>query len=221
MYYRQQKKKEGDDEDVILFRTHAVTFFSISNMSTKRTHTDADDDDVLRKSKKAKRSVETQTQPLVFFSRSADANARALSNFATSWLHIDARWYPSVEHVYQASKYPATWRYQFSCTERGGTPAIGLEARAAKSAGSKTGMKKRRVAMVPEFDGPAVMRAALAHKFALPEFVAVLRATGQRPLRHHGRRPAVWDCHTDHATGAIAKGENALGVMLEQLRAAL
>ena len=71
-----------------------------------------------------------------FYSRSKSADAKYLSTMQPCELYIGGKTYMSMEHYFQAQKYPADKRYLF---EKNGKYKTAKEA---KSAGSKTGMKK-------------------------------------------------------------------------------
>jgi ribA/ribD-fused uncharacterized protein len=187
----------------------------------------AEEEAPVAKKKKKKAVEEDDTTPLLFFSKSKDADARALSNFAPSWIERFDRWYPTVEHLYQAGKFVYVGAHisarTFSSAERGVAPAVGLDPAAAKKAGNRTAFKRNGLVLNAAgwaVRGPVVMRAALALKFAQPAFAKVLRATGKRPLKHFERTPGVWGTHLCKATGKW-KGENLLGRMLEEIRATL
>jgi ribA/ribD-fused uncharacterized protein len=158
--------------------------------------------------------------PIVYFSRSKDAKARALSNFALSWFQLDGRWWPTVEHYYQAHKWPSSMRDFFSSDSSTRAPAAGIDALQVKKLSGKGKMKAKKVTIHPAFELHKVeyMRAALDAKYALPEFRQALLDTGSRPLHHFGRRPSLWDCNTDHSTGKVKKGDNLHGQLLEQTR---
>lgn len=73
---------------------------------------------------------------VLFYSRSKDKDARYLSSMQPCELHIDGKTYMSMEHYFQSQKYPTSKRYLF---EKNSTIK---EPKKAKSAGSKSGMKK-------------------------------------------------------------------------------
>jgi len=163
--------------------------------------------------------------PLVFFSKSKDRSARELSNFADSPICIGGRWFPTVEHYYQAQKFAvagcAEFNREFSTEEEGGVPVVGATGLDAKKAGGKGVMKKRGVVLPlglwdSEHRTP-VMLKALQAKFKIPAFSRLLQATGDRPLHHFERRPGFWGTHVSSATGE-RKGDNMLGRMLEGFR---
>ncbi len=171
-------------------------------------------------------SKKSKSGPLVFFSRSGDDEAKQLSNFAPSWIQIDSRWYPTVEHYYQSRKFVGRNDLvaQFGCDERGGTPTVGSLALNAKRAGSKTAMKMIKFALSPDWDTKSLieMKKAALVKFTEHEYSRdCLLRTLTRPLHHYERRPGVWGCHTNHETGGLKKGGNALGRILEEIRSDL
>lgn len=156
---------------------------------------------------------------LVFFSKSKDATARALSNFAPSAIELDGRWYPTVEHYYQSRKFAPQLAERFSTPDEDGVPACGATGRDAKSAGGKARMKAVGACLSATWDDQRVpvMQRALHAKFALPHFHALLLQTHARPLNHFERSPGFWGTHVSAATGQT-KGENQLGKMLMQMR---
>ena len=179
----------------------------------------------MKKKVKQDNKIYDDSMPLQFFSKSADAEARKLSNFALSWIHVDGnRWFPTVEHYYQSQKYMVIGSrdlaLRFSCETRDGVPEVGLEARAAKSAGSKTYMKKMKLVLRSDIwsvVGMKAMQCGLNLKFQLPEFRETLLRTGDRPLHHFGRRPGFWDMHINKETG-LQRGDNTLGKMVQKIR---
>lgn len=190
-------------------------------MSLKRSResVDGDDTDQANVTKKLKHQGHL---PLQFYSKSKDVEARKLSNFAQSWILIEGCHYPSVEHYYQSQKYAAypSIAATFGSSAEGVPPIVGIEAKDAKSAGTKGAMKKRKIVLDLRkwnIRGPEVMRRGLAAKFAIPAYRAVLQATGARSLQHFERRPGLWGMQTSKETGLI-KGANLLGRMLEELR---
>jgi ribA/ribD-fused uncharacterized protein len=172
------------------------------------------------------RAKKQKPSPIVFFSRSADAASKQLSNFAPSPILIDGRWYPTVEHYYQSQKFSQRkdLAAQFSTESQGEVPVIGAEGIHAKRAGSKKAMKMIKVGLVTgwEAKAPAVMKVALSAKFEQhPYSRACLLKTGEKPLHHFERRPGVWGCHSDKATGVVTKGGNKMGELLEEVREAM
>lgn len=185
------------------------------------SHTEPSEQPLPKKIKKSHHI--TEDTPLQFFSKSKDPEARQLSNFAESWIEIDGRWYPTVEHYYQSQKYFPKYpsiAATFSSVAKGGIPEVGIEAKAAKSAGSKTAMKKKKIVLDTSkwsIEGPIVMENALRAKFDIPFFQLVLQKTGSRPLHHFERRPGLWGMHTNKITGEV-KGSNLMGALLEKIR---
>ena len=160
--------------------------------------------------------------PIVYFSKSANRAHRFLSNFSANDFFLDGRWWPTVEHYYQAQKWKEPLRNSFSTRLPGETPVHGLCPKKIKSMSGKTATKNQKHMMVPihEFDAVKldVMRRALAAKFSFPGMRKKLLETQLRPLRHFGRRPDYWDCHCD-ASGVITKGSNLHGQLMEEQRA--
>lgn len=76
-----------------------------------------------------------------FYSRSKDPDARYLSSMQSCELHIDGKTYMSMEHYFQAQKFPSNKRKIF---EKDGEIKTAKEA---KKAASKSGMKKYNVTL--------------------------------------------------------------------------
>ncbi|MAT62918.1 MAG: hypothetical protein CL881_03875 [Dehalococcoidia bacterium] len=84
-----------------------------------------------------------------FYSKSKYLDAKYLSNFQMHWtkLHIDGKLYWSVEHYFQAQKVRDEDQVRFTTEgEYGNCPKM------AKKQGSKGGMKKNGLKLIPEWD---------------------------------------------------------------------
>jgi len=171
-------------------------------------------------------SKKVRQEPLVFFSRSKDPLARSLSNSAPSWIQLEgcSEWYPTVEHAYQVCKSndPA-YTSRFYVPSVADVPLVGMDARKARAFGCKASFK--RLGLTAELDEVHLgfqMVKALEAKFDpnLDDnfFARALDSTGDRPLHHLEPVPGRWGCHTDAATGAIKRGQNELGFILEEIR---
>lgn len=172
-------------------------------------------------------SSSSSLPPLQFYSKSADPVARELSTFAHSPICLGGRWYPTVEHAYQADKLYCA--YLFTGSELFSTrspdnvhPTVGPNGIDAKKAASKATMKEMKITLdlsewTRERQTESMLRALRA-KFAIPKFAALLKSTGSRPLHHFERRPGYWGCQVRRETGELI-GQNTLGRMLEGLRA--
>ena len=165
---------------------------------------------------------------MVFFSKSADLSARALSNFAPSPLLINGRWFPTVEHYYQAAKIASAGyvsvSHAFSTVGRDDTPQVGPTGLDAKKAAGKAHLLKDHGIKLDASDLERwkdakridAMLTALREKFKMPEFATILLATKERPLHHFERQPDYWGMHT--TSKGEKKGMNMLGSMLEGIR---
>lgn len=143
--------------------------------------------------------------PIRFFSRT-DAYAE-FSNFAPFGFDVDGKYWPTVEHYFQAQKFPGPEAAEHR--ERIRT------ADSPKSA--KTLGQSREFAIRPDWDRvkDAVMLDALRRKFARPELRKLLLSTGRRPLVEASPFDKYW------GEGRDGKGRNRLGALLAQLRAEL
>jgi hypothetical protein len=128
-----------------------------------------------------------------------------LSNFSPHGVFLDARYWPTVEHFYQAQKFAGS--------------AYMEEVRLAKSPNHAKSLVRRR-------DWPlradweevkvAVMRRAVLRKFwTHPAIRAGLLATGDLLLVENAPADTFWGC------GADGSGRNMLGIILMEVRAAL
>lgn len=81
--------------------------------------------------------METGTNYVLFFSKAKDPTARYLSNFTEAPVEYNGVVFPSIENAFQAAKYAHSTQPHLFAELASMTPAE------AKSAGSKSGMKKR------------------------------------------------------------------------------
>jgi ribA/ribD-fused uncharacterized protein len=129
-----------------------------------------------------------------------------LSNFSPHGFQLDAVYWPTVEHYFQAQKFPAQPAYQEKI-RRARSP------RDAKALG-----RSRKVPLRPDWEEikDEVMRRALRAKFvAHPELAALLLGTGARELVENAPSDDYWGC------GHTGTGKNRLGRLLMELREAL
>jgi N-glycosidase YbiA len=129
-----------------------------------------------------------------------------LSNFSPHGFELDGAYWPTVEHYFQAQKFPSQPDYQ-DRIRRAHLP------KDAKSLG-----RSRKVPLRPDWEEVKddVMRRALRAKFlAHPELMAVLSGTGARELIENAPSDYYWGC------GRTGTGKNRLGHLLMELRAAL
>lgn len=141
-------------------------------------------------------------EPLYFYTKSGPHFA--LSNFAPYGLQMEGRYWPTVEHFFQAQKFLDT-AYQ----ERIRKVSSPKEARALG--------QSRAVPIRPDWDTvrDTVMLQALRLKFAPPELRKLLLETGERALVEASPFDHYW------GAGQDGSGQNRLGVLLQQVRAEL
>ena len=143
-------------------------------------------------------------EPIYFYSKTADSYE--LSNFSPHGFQVDGAYWPTVEHYFQAQKFPSQPAYQ----ER--IRLAGLPKH-AKALG-----RTRKVSLRSDWEEvkDEVMRRALRAKFvAHPELTAMLLGTGARELVENAPSDDYWGC------GRTGTGKNRLGCLLMELRAAL
>ncbi|MBW2312615.1 MAG: NADAR family protein [Deltaproteobacteria bacterium] len=142
-------------------------------------------------------------EPIHFFS--PDDPYAEFSNFAPFGFEDEGLHWPTVEHYFQAQKFagPSLASYR----ERIRTAA---SAETAKDLG-----QTRDHPLRPDWNEVKedVMRHALRRKFARPELLERLIATGERSL--------VEASPTDRYWGAHGSGENRMGTLLSEIRAEL
>ena len=129
-----------------------------------------------------------------------------LSNFSPYGFLLDGAYWPTVEHYFQAQKFPAQDAYQEQIRR----------ARSPKDA--KALGRSRKVPLRPDWEDvkDEVVRRALQAKFlAHPELAALLLETGERALMENAPSDYYWGC------GQTGTGKNRLGSLLMELRAAL
>jgi hypothetical protein len=129
-----------------------------------------------------------------------------LSNFSPHGFQLDGAYWPTVEHYFQAQKFPTQSAYKDKIRQ----------ARSPKDA--KALGRSRKVPLRPDWEEvkEEVMRRALRAKFlAHPELTAVLLGTEGRELIENAPSDYYWGC------GSTGTGKNRLGSLLMELRAAL
>jgi N-glycosidase YbiA len=134
---------------------------------------------------------------------SKSAQYSEFSNFHASPFTLKDKKWPTVEHYFQAQKFP-------------GDPEFQEKIRLALTPASAKKMGRTRS---PHFrsDWEAVkediMREALQAKFRQnPALATLLHSTGTAPLKEK----AFWD--NFWGTGRTGNGKNRMGILLEQLR---
>ena len=140
---------------------------------------------------------------ILFYSKSPEH--AWLSNFAEHGFTLDGIRWPSVEHFYQAQKYPGT-----EAAER-------IRRADAPSKARKAGQDR---SLVPRPDWEAVredvMRTAVRAKFGQNrQLLEMLLATGDEELVHQSESDVFWGRSREGV------GDNRLGVILMEVREAL
>lgn len=129
-----------------------------------------------------------------------------LSNFSAHPVALDGQLWPTAEHYFQASKFPA---------DRAAMERIRLAPSPFEAA--RLG-RSRSLPLRPDWEAvkDVVMAHVLAAKFAQhPALAAQLRATGDAEQVQDSPMDAYWGC------GADGRGRNRLGTLLMALRSRL
>jgi len=145
-----------------------------------------------------------KTGPVRFFSKLPN-DYRGFSNFAPSPIVVNGKRYPTVEHFFQASKFPSNVEWQ-EAIRVSPTPAK------AKQLGTEKDKEKR-----PDWDvqKESVMLTGLRAKFQQNTgLLEQLKSTDPRPLIE-ASTDAYW------GEGRTGKGKNRMGKLLEQVRTEL
>lgn len=143
-------------------------------------------------------------EPIYFYSKTTEYYE--LSNFSPHGFQLDNAYWPTVEHYFQAQKFPSQPAYQEKIRQ----------TRSPKEA--KTLGRSRNVPLRFDWEEvkDEVMRRALRAKFcAHPELKAMLLETAERELIENAPSDYYWGC------GQTGTGKNRLGVLLMELRSEL
>ena len=151
------------------------------------------------------RGENAMSEPIYFYSKT-EAYAE-LSNFAPFGFEEDGVYWPTVEHYFQAQKFPGEGNAEIRERIR----------RAASPKQAKTLGRSRRHPIRTDWDDvrDEFMRHALRRKFERPELRALLLGTGRRPLVENSPSDSYW------GAGRSCRGRNRLGELLMELRAEL
>ena len=142
--------------------------------------------------------------PVRFFSK-LDNEFRGFSNFAPAPVNIEGKRYPTVEHFFQASRFPSDVALQ-EAIRVSPTPAKAKEIGTANKANER-----------PDWDSQKerVMLSGLRAKFQQNTgLLEQLKSTGARPIIE-ASTDAFW------GEGRTGKGKNRMGKLLEQIRVEL
>lgn len=129
-----------------------------------------------------------------------------LSNFSPYGFQLEGVYWPTVEHYFQARKFPSQPAYQEKIRH----------ARTPKEA--KALGRSRKAPLRPDWEEikDEIMRKALRAKFVThPKLRAMLLGTKERVLIENAPADYYWGC------GKTGTGKNRLGILLMELREAL
>jgi len=137
--------------------------------------------------------------PLYFFDE--DHPHFELSNFSPHGFELDGVYWPTVEHYFQAQKFPDSTHRK--AIRKASTPEK------AKQLG-----QSRDFPLRPDWSQvkDQVMKRALQSKFSDPTLRNLLLATGERPLIENAPHDPYWGCGPD------GKGKNRTGALLMEVR---
>lgn len=142
---------------------------------------------------------------------------RRLSNFSEDPVEYDGNTYPTVEHAYQAQKYLCSNKPELAKLFYDGSLKTALDA---KSAGGKSGMKKRGAELDKDcWNKPnhadSIMHSLIMSKIEKnPEIRNILNIASTNDIRfvHFSRSDMYWGAHLND-DGTIKRGENKLGII--------
>jgi ribA/ribD-fused uncharacterized protein len=124
------------------------------------------------------------------------------SNFSNHGVEFDGRWYPTVEHYFQAMK--------FLGVDHAEKIRLAANPMLAKQLGNSRNVPLRQDWEAVKID---VMRAAVRKKFAThPAIAALLLDTGDEELIEAAPSDYFWGC------GKNGSGQNWLGKILMEVR---
>jgi N-glycosidase YbiA len=130
-----------------------------------------------------------------------------LSNFAPFGFEDEGLHWPTVEHYFQAQKFPGAENAAYREKIR----------RAQSPKDAKVLGRTRKIAIRPDWEDvkDSIMLAALRKKFAAEDLRQLLLDTRDRELVEASPSDSYWGC------GRSGKGKNRLGQLLMQVRAEL
>lgn len=142
--------------------------------------------------------------PIYFYSTQENEYS-FLSNFAPYGFELDGTYWPTVEHYFQAQKFP-------------GTPYADKIRQASSPKQAKTLGRSRDVPIRQDWESVKedLMRKAVRRKFEThADIRQLLLETGDETLIENAPNDSYWGC------GRNGKGKNRLGHILMEVRAAL
>ncbi len=127
------------------------------------------------------------------------------SNFSPHGFELDAKWWPTSEHYFQAQKFAGTEHEE--AVRTAASPMV-----AARMGRSRQRPLRRDWDLVKD----DVMRRGVLRKFDThARLRAILLATGDEQIVENAPRDAYWGC------GADGTGQNRLGQILMEVRETL
>jgi ribA/ribD-fused uncharacterized protein len=141
----------------------------------------------------------------VYFYSPLEEPYGCFSNFSPHGVDLDDLWWPTVEHYFQAQKFPGTPHPE--AIRRAGSP------KTAKALG-----RSRTHPLRPDWEAvkDEVMRRAVLRKFELHRGIReLLLSTGEEELIENAPSDCYWGCGRD------GSGKNMLGKILMEVRETL
>jgi N-glycosidase YbiA len=141
----------------------------------------------------------------IYFYGMRDQPYGCFSNFSVHGVDLDGKWWPTVEHYFQAQKFP------------GSTQEEAIRQASGPGQAKKLG-RSRKHRLRPDWEKvkDEVMRQAVRRKFELhPEIREVLLSTGDEEIVENAPDDYYWGCGKD------GSGKNMLGEILVEVRGIL
>jgi ribA/ribD-fused uncharacterized protein len=139
--------------------------------------------------------------PIYFYSP-AEPPYGCFSNFSPHGVDLDGDWWPTVEHFFQAQKFP-------------GTPHVAAILRASSPRIAKDLGRSRKFPLRADWEEvkDQVMRRAVQRKFELHAAIReILLSTADEQLVENAPSDYYWGCGRD------GSGQNRLGQILMEVR---
>ena len=143
----------------------------------------------------------------IYFYGAKDAAYGCFSNFSDHGIELDGKYWPTVEHYFQAQKFVTTDPDWAEKIRQALTPA-----EAKKRGGNRSHPLREDWETVKD----DLMRQAVKRKFEThAEIREILLATGDEEIVENAPRDYYWGC------GATGGGKNMLGLILMETREAM
>lgn len=141
----------------------------------------------------------------IYFYSTHERPYGCFSNFSRHGISLDGKWWPTVEHYFQAQKFA-------------GTPATEDVRRAETPKRAAEIGRDRKLPLRPDWEEVKddIMRKAVRKKFETHDDIRIiLLATGEEELIEKTTHDHYWGC------GSSGTGKNMLGKILMEVRTSL